>query len=512
MPEKQSAPLHTADRNDRFGRLARNAVFSSGSWVVNVVVLMIATPYIVAKLTSEGYGIYSLLTGLVGYYGLLDFGLGQGVTKYVAQFNASNDRQGMYQSIGAAVSFQAIAGAAGSLLVVLFADPILGLLKIPEALMEASRLGLYMSVAGFFFTMIAGTFSSALMGLQLYGVIAKVNVVMNILLTLSLVIALALGNGLTTVILLTSVSAVALFLTHGVILNAHLPGFWRNLSFDRLRFKTLASFSGYLFLAKLSNVFTQYVARFVVGFYLGPAAVTYYVIPLKLVTTFGGLLSTAFSVLFPFASELSALRDRAKIAAVCVEASRYLAAFSIPVYLVVAVFSRPLLGVWMGEEFARESWVILSFLSLGSLIASLTSVPNLITMGLGYTRIIGFFSLGAIACYVALLPPLTGLMGIAGTGAAILVSTAPGIALVRYECKRIFNIRFSGYVRETMGAHWIPVLLISLLFLLPVVRSGGSSLLLLGIALLIGGGYIGYLVIVNQIPLARVRSGLSRDA
>ena len=74
---------------DKF-QLIKNSIFNVGGWGLNTLTLLILTPFFVWKLTLEGYGIYILLTSLVGFYNLLDFGLGQGIIKFIAQYKKYN--------------------------------------------------------------------------------------------------------------------------------------------------------------------------------------------------------------------------------------------------------------------------------------------------------------------------------------------------------------------------------------------------------------------------------------
>jgi O-antigen/teichoic acid export membrane protein len=506
MMDSGPSPANPAGNNAHLTsrkHLLRNAVYSSGSWIANVLVVMLATPFIVSKLGSDGYGVYALLTGLVGYYGLLDFGLGQGVTKYVAQFEAMGDRDGVYRSINAALWVQAIAGFAGSALVVAFAGPILQVFDIPPPLLAPSKTGLYITACGFFFTMLSGTFSSALMGLQKYTLIGKTNVLLNVTLTCLILLALVFGGGLLAAVILTAISALVMFWVYYSLLRSNLAGYRFSTAFDLGFLKTLASFSGYLFISKVSSTFGLYVVRFIVGYFLGPIGVTYFVIPSKLISAVGGLLGNAFGVLFPYSSAMSASDNLHAIQKTVLETSKYLASLSIPMFLFISLFSRTLMTMWMGADFAEHTWLILTLLSFGSLFGSLTSVPNLITMGLGHTRIVGLFSIISLAFSMVFTPLLTASFGLIGTGWAIVLSSLPGLALVAFELRRVFFVKFLHYWRQVLGVHLIPVLLVGLICQ-PLNSSGHAvGLLSNGVA---AAGFLIYcwlLVFRGYIPIGQ---------
>lgn len=122
----------------------------------------------VYKLTVEGYGVYALLASLAGFYSLIDLGIGQGVTKFVAEYNARDDYYAANQAINSALWVQVIAGTVVSAGLIIFAKPIVEFLHVPPDLRSDSLVGLYVSAAGFFFMTIAGTLSAVLMGLQRY--------------------------------------------------------------------------------------------------------------------------------------------------------------------------------------------------------------------------------------------------------------------------------------------------------------------------------------------------------
>jgi O-antigen/teichoic acid export membrane protein len=165
---------------ERPRRLIKNALFSSWAWGTTVLLTAVTIPYMVRRLTVEGFGIYTLFSGLAGYYVLLDLGLGQGLIRFVSDYRARQDDEAMSASINAAFCIQAIAGLIASALLVVFAESILAWLRIPSSFWTTARAALRASAVGFFFAMISGTFSSALMGLQRYDITSKVNVSTNI--------------------------------------------------------------------------------------------------------------------------------------------------------------------------------------------------------------------------------------------------------------------------------------------------------------------------------------------
>ncbi len=437
-------------------KLFTNSVYNTASWFVIVLVGIVFTPYIVRKLTVEGYGVYALLTGLIGYYGLLDLGLGEGITKFVSECKAKGDVTGVVKSINAALQVQMFFGVIGSTVLIIFAEWILGWLKVSPGFSSPAKIGLYLIAVGFLFTMLSGTYVSALKGLQSYDMVSKINMGMNIALNVLIVAYLAFGGGLVEVVALSVLYAAVSFYLSFRILVKLFPAYRFSFDFDRQYFTRLFHFSGFLFLSRISTVFNTYIVRFVIAFYLGPAMVTFYFIPSRVSQIFGGLLSSVFNVVFPFASELGANNEIDKLRKIFTHGSRWFAAIAVPLFLMTAVFSKTILHLWMGQEFAEKGWVVLMVLSFGAIIGSISTVPNLVTMGLGYSKVISVFSLFTVLCYVILVPLLTKFFGIVGAAWAIFFAQIPGLFLIIYEARVIMGLNVFEYFRESLGFHLVP--------------------------------------------------------
>jgi len=485
-------------------RLFRNAIFNSGGWAVNVILTFITTPFFVQKLTPEGFGIYALLSSLIGYYSLLDLGLGQGLVKFVSENLAKKDYTSVYRAINTTLSIQICLGLIGLSILTLFAGPILRLLKVPPIYLFDAKIGLYASATGFCIMMVSLGLSSALMGLQRYDITTKVNLIINTLMLIVITLILLMGGRIGQVMIVTVFFAVINLFVYLKILQHKLPQWRFSLYPDWSLLRKLLNFSVFLFISRMASFFGEYIVRLIVGFILGPVGVTYYVVPWKIVIAVGGLLSSAAAVLFPYASEIGALSSGEKIRGTFMEASKVFAAIQFPLFLSLAVFSKPILTVWMGQNFAEETWFILSVLAFTASLGSLTTIPNLFTMGLGYAKIIAYFSIFTIVFYAFTVPVFTRLGGVTGTAWAMLISSMPGLALVIYELKNIFRINLWQYIKVVIRPHLI-FLFISVVIIFAFRKTSlQPDVWVLALFPLFMGLYFGLMVLARQIPLKKI--------
>ena len=282
----------------------------------------------------------------------------------------------------------------------------------------------------------------------------------------------------------SAVVAVMTCVLYAVLARRALPGSWRPiLRFDLQRFRTLLNFSGYVFVSKAAALFNNYIVRFVVGVILGPAAVTLYVVPMRIITAVGGMVGNMAVVVFPFASELSAAGRRARLERVYVRGSRYVLAIAFPLYLALALFARPIMTAWMGASFASRAAPVLSTLAGAYLLSSVTMVPTNVVLGLGRSRVVAVFSGALLVVGLAGIVPLTALGGVLGTALGVLLSQILAVLFVVYVTTRVLRLSLAAFARDVLAFH-------------------GTGAALGALWLAGGGRYMSRIPVLTQVVLA----------
>jgi O-antigen/teichoic acid export membrane protein len=439
-------------------KLLRNSIFGSGSFVIVSIVALITTPYFVIKLTAEVYGVYILLTSLIGYYGLVDLGLGQGVVKFVSENVARGDRKQAARYINAALLVQFIIGLLVTGLFSFFAEGLVKLLRIPTVWITVAVLGIRLCSFGFLFSLLSSTLAAALQGLQRFDITSTIEACMNILLNVVIVCLLLFGYGLREIIFTTTVTSIVIFTVYIFVLRKKYPDWRFSFRVTKKELKELFHFSLFLFVSKASNLFSNYIVRYIVAAFAGPLAVTIFVIPAKLLNAVGGVLSSGANAVFPYASEVHTVEPE-NIKKVFRSGSRIFAAISIPILISIVLYSRQVLTLWMGQSFADQSWLVLSILAFSVVIASQTTVPNLVITGMGHSKTLGFFGLLALISYSIFLPVFTNAYGVVGAAIGMLCSTIAIIGIVYYMTTRIVEVNIWEFLSSTFRNHVIPILI-----------------------------------------------------
>src|SRR5690606_20764077 len=75
-------------------QLKKGAILSYGSILLTIMVGLVLTPFMVRTLGDSEFGLYTLIGSIVGYIGLLDFGLNNTIIRFVARYRAQKDLKG----------------------------------------------------------------------------------------------------------------------------------------------------------------------------------------------------------------------------------------------------------------------------------------------------------------------------------------------------------------------------------------------------------------------------------
>ena len=76
--------------------LKLGAIFSYLSLFSNMIIQILYTPIMLQLLGQAEYGLYTLAYSVVGYLGVLEFGIGNAVVRYISKYRAKDDKEGEY--------------------------------------------------------------------------------------------------------------------------------------------------------------------------------------------------------------------------------------------------------------------------------------------------------------------------------------------------------------------------------------------------------------------------------
>jgi O-antigen/teichoic acid export membrane protein len=373
--------------------LVRNAVSNLLGAAIPALVALGTVPLVVKGLGDASYGLYSLVTAIVGYFAVIDINVTAGSVKYIAEFNANKDRERINQTVCFGISVYALLGVLGGLGLFFGAHLLVTrVFAVPASLVPEAVATLKLAALGFFIGQLQSYLQSIPQSLMRYDIASRIEMVFGTGVPLLTVGVLMLGYGLFDVILLRVITSTIHCCVLAFWIRRLLPGLaWQRPTVALKR--ELLGFSAYSFLSRFATLSYAYADKLIIGALVGVTGLAYFTVASTLANRILSLTYRLSGVFFPAASALAARGEIERLNRLYLKASRYVVFINASVLVLVAVFSYQILYYWMDPQFARAGQVVLAVMALSQFIDSLTSLPSLVNDGMGHPRYSGLFAL-----------------------------------------------------------------------------------------------------------------------
>lgn len=408
------------DKN-RPSRFTRNAVANWIAFLFTAVVGFFLSPYVVEHLGATRYGVWSLIAGLVGYLGLLDLGIRQGVSRYTARHHAAGAHEDGSLIVSAALKLFGFLGILAILLSAALAYLAPILFNIPEALANDARIIVVLGGLTVAVILIGGVFGGVLTGLERFDIHCCLEIFVTSVRTAAIVLALREGYGL-----------VALAVIHLAASVLNCVVFWaavRKLYAElRIRpwgalgpqMRTILSFSASLTVIYALDQIIYYSGTAVIGAFLPIEAVTFFVIALSLCVYAKGLPKSLSYVMTPRVSVLTSVGSN-RVGEEILAVARIATLVSAAIALTFVFRGESFITLWMGPAYGAVSGEVLLILAIVVWLDASRSVviQSLTGMAMQHTVIPGVGI--EAACNVALSLALVQRFGIVGVALGTLI-------------------------------------------------------------------------------------------
>ena len=358
--------------------------FLGQGWLL--VVAFLATPYIVRTLQVDLYGLYSLAGFVLSYFAFLEFGLGAAVTKYISQYLAEDNAEGVVTSFWAGLAWLAAGGLVCVLVVGLLAEGIASsLLHVPARLEASAVVAFRISALILCVSMLAGLTGGTLRSAGRFGMVNLTSIVTGTAQTALSVGLLWAGHSLAAILW-------GMLVCQGVLLVWQLGLCLRSLPVLRTPRVTrealtrLLGFGGILTLASLIGPVLTNVEKLFMTRLTSLGLLTYYAVPFSLIDRLGVIPSAFGGVLYPSYSYFGA-KGPEHNRELHYRGTLYICA-SYGFFACFFLFlGRPFLRAWMGVEFADRSAPVLGILAIGGLFNAMARPAITALQGVGKPHI-----------------------------------------------------------------------------------------------------------------------------
>jgi O-antigen/teichoic acid export membrane protein len=443
-------------KTNRSFEFGRNIIANWSAFLFAAGVSFFLSPFIVRNLGNEAYGLWTLLGSLVGYLGLLDFGVRGAVTRYIAQHHATNNAQESACVVSAGIllfgsfGLLAILGAGALALLAPF------LFNLPESLVNGARIIIVIGGINVAVALIGGVFGGIVAGLQRFDVGSGIEIVTTAARAGLVILALKSGYGLIALALIQLFSSIWVGGASWVATRRLYPQV-------RVRFqgvlrpymRRLLSFGMFSSLIQISATLIYYSATLVIAVFLPIGLVTFFAIAASLCEYARNVVSGISTVIMPRVSALSALGGE-EVERPVIGAGRIATLITGPIVATFWWRGESFINLWMGAEYGATSGEILRILAAVVLLGGARSIAVSTIMGVNQHRFLApLIILEGVANLILslILVRFLGLVGVAlGTLIPSMINT---LGYIPRLLSRSTGVRIETFYRDAWG---IPLL------------------------------------------------------
>ena len=402
-----------------------------------IVVAVLATPALVHALGDSRWGVFTIALSLIGIFGIFDFGLGRALTRTIAERLAAGETARAASTVITGAIVLTGLGVAGAAIAAGLARYwVLNVLQTEPGLQTEVLDALYILCASAPLVLLNAAMWGVIAAYQQFRVANLINIPIMIMYYVGPLGLLYVWNSLTGVMLVLLACRLAMTVGYGAVCLRQMPGLLRARP-DLGDLPLLLRVGGWMTISNLAFPVLMYGDRFVIASVLSVADAGYYATSFDLVARLSIISIAVMGSAFPaFAGSFRS--NPANTVAVFRRSIVAIALLLFPGCLLLSAFSAPLLGLWLGAQFAQHGAIVLVWLSFGILLTCLDGVVSGLIDGIGRPDVNAKFSMAEIVLYCPVLVFLLGRFGIEGAAIAYALRCAADLAVRLWLIGRLY--------------------------------------------------------------------------
>lgn len=334
--------------------------------ILNTVVGLLYTPYMLRMMGQSEYGLYSLVASVIAYLTVLDLGFGNAIVRYTAKFRAEKKTEEQYEMFGMFFLLYLVIGiiAFGIGLGLYFnVDTLFGNTMTAVEL-DRARIMMLLLVANLAFTFPMSIWGSIIQAYEDFVFQKSLNIFRIILNTAVMICLLHFGYKAVAMVVVQTIFNVLTLVVNFIYcrrkLNIHI--YFRFKHFHWGFLKEVAIYSFWIFLNAIMDRVYWSTGQFVLGAMVGTAAVAVFAIAIQLEGMYMQFSTAISSVFLPKVTAMVATnRSRKEISDLFIRTGRM--QYIVLAYILSGfiIFGRQFIELWAGADYSDAYIISLLF-------------------------------------------------------------------------------------------------------------------------------------------------------
>ena len=334
--------------------------------ILNTVVGLLYTPYMLRMMGQSEYGLYSLVASVIAYLTVLDLGFGNAIVRYTAKFRAEKKTEEQYEMFGMFFLLYLVIGiiAFGIGLGLYFNVGTLFGDTMTAVELDRARIMMLLLVANLAFTFPMSIWGSIIQAYEDFVFQKSLNIFRIILNTAVMICLLHFGYKAVAMVVVQTIFNVLTLVLNFIYcrrkLNIHI--YFRFKHFHWGFLKEVAIYSFWIFLNAIMDRVYWSTGQFVLGAIVGTAAVAVFAIAIQLEGMYMQFSTAISSVFLPKVTAMVATnRSRKEISDLFIRTGRI--QYIVLAYILSGfiIFGRQFIELWAGAGYSDAYIISLLF-------------------------------------------------------------------------------------------------------------------------------------------------------
>lgn len=416
-------------------KLLVHSLLNAAGQGIPIAVAVVAVPLLIRTIGTERFGLLTLSWSVIGYASLFDLGLGRALTQLVAERRHGVRIDTLADTVWSALTAMLLLGLVGGIVAFAAAPWLTRRLDVTTALVPEVVSAFRLLAVGIPVVVLTAGVRGILEAYERFDLVNAVRVPTGVSTFLGpLVIAFFSRSLAPAVGVLLAARAVAL-LAQAIMVWRVVPVMRARPRIAAVALGPVVRFGAWMTVSNILSPLMSSADRFFIGGMLSAGVVAYYTAPYEMVTRVMSLVAVAVATsLFP---AFARWRGSHEARALFGRGLRLTIIAFVPLMLVIVLFARQILTLWLGAEFAHESVGVLRVLGIGVMMNGLAQVPFAHIQAVGRADLTAKIHIAEVPAYLALLVYLIHARGIEGAALAWTIRTAADTLLMFVVSRRL---------------------------------------------------------------------------
>ncbi|MCO6512358.1 MAG: oligosaccharide flippase family protein [Aridibacter famidurans] len=446
-------------------KVVKGSMWTLAGQIAPLAISLVTTPITIRLLGAEGYGVLILVTLTFTYLGFADFGMAVASTKFGAEAygEGSPDREG--RIIRTAALIASVFTIAIAIPCLLLTEEIIGIFSVPAHYFGDAVFGFRIAVLTFILNVFAGVLNTPQLARLRFDLNTAINATTRILGIIATPIVIWMGYGITGVLAALFCASLLNLTAHLIVSRSLLKSLFET-TIERSLVGALLRYGGGLSLAGVAAVLLGNLEKAVLASSNSVKALAYYSVAFTLASMAMLATQSLRQTLVPAFAQLIGKNDFSHLISLFLRSLRLNLLFLLPGLVTLVIIARPLITMWAGEDFGRESTNPFYFLLIGLLFNILAAIPHAALLAAGKTGALAKIYWMEVFPYVAILFYLTNTYGTEGAAVAWSIRAVADSVLIAMLSKKYLGTPFGFFKGRS-----IPFLVAAAVILVPGIIS-----------------------------------------